>query len=98
MTPIILSPIKPALQMSFDSPFSIWFPKLDSFSKDPICFPRPGGSRGRRGSGEEDDPRGEERADMLPATDMSLTRRASYCYSDWLCCVLSSAILSGHGY
>ena len=98
VTPITLGPIEPALQMSFDSPFSIWFPKLGSSPKDPICFPIPGGSRGRRGSGEEEDPRGEERADMLPATDMSLTCRASYCYSDWLCCVLSSAILSGHGY
>ena len=55
-------------------------------------------ARGKQGSGEEEDPRGEERTDMLPATVMSLTRRASYCYSGWLCFDLSSAILSGHGY
>ena len=36
---------------------------------------------------------------MLPAcTVMSIANRASYCYSGWLCIVLSSAILAGHGY
>ena len=29
---------------------------------------------------------------------MSIAIRASYCYSDWLCVALSSAILAGHGY
>ena len=66
--------------------------------KGPICFPINGDCQGKRGSGEEEDPRREERTDMLPATVMSLTHRASYFYSGWLCIALSSAILSGHGY
>ena len=85
MTPITWSPRKP--------------PKTRVFPEGPDTFFRYlATARKNGGSGEEEDPRGEERTDMLPATDMSLTSRASYCYSGWLCGVLSSAILSGHGY
>ena len=49
-------------------------------------------------AGEEEDPRGEERADMFPVADMTITSRASYFSSGGLCCALYSAILSGHGY
>ena len=99
MTPITLGPREPAFVGEFSIVhFRFWLPKLGSSPKDPICVPIPGGSQGKRGSGEEEDPRGEERTDMLPATDMSLINRASYFYSGGLCCALSSAILSGHGY
>ena len=82
----------------FDSPFPILRPKTRVFPEGPDMFSDTCNGQGKRGSGEEEDPRGEERTDMLPATDMSLISRASYYYSGWLCGALSSAILSGHGY
>ena len=78
--------------------FRFFFPKPGPSPQGPICFPIPGDCHEKRGSGEEEDPRGEERTDRLPATVMSLTCRASYFYSGWLCIALSCAILSGHGY
>ena len=53
--------------------------KTGSSPKSPICFRIPGSRQGEQGPGEEEDPRGEERTDMLPATVMSLICRASYC-------------------
>ena len=70
-------------------------------------FPIPDGDQGKRGGkGEEEEERGEERTDMLPATVMSrrvlatvlsctllpliLTRRASYFYTLRRLCVALS--------